>query len=509
MTANATARTVPLKSPASQPQRPLTRIRHWRGTLPIALGVFGFLASFIGSWIPSYWGDEAASVMSAERSLPSLFRMLGHVDAVHGTYYVFLHFWIGAFGASEISTRLPSAIGAGFVVAGTFLVGQRLARRSVGIAAALVCAVLPRVVYLGGETRSYAFSTAIAVWLTFLLLELVRRRSSSRWAWAGYAVGTAAGLYMFLYLGLLILVHGAYLISSRQFAPFRRRWIQAVALSTVLALPIAWFGYLERSQIAFLAHRNYVSALNILVLQWLGNGFLAVVAWAFVLLALTSAVVAWRRWRERSELIVLTTLWVVIPTVALLALSIVDPTYNLRYLSFSAPGLALLVVAGVFRLRARWLKAAALGTVIALAIPTDIGEREPYAMDHGSDLAQTAALVGAQAHPGDAIVFDESTRPSRRLRLMLHLYPSDFAGVSDVTLRKSYRKRDGLWDTIWPLDLVSERLNGVNTVWLVELAGSADYANGTDARTLEDLGYSEKSKQTVNRAIIYKYSEGT
>src|ERR1700710_940749 len=86
----------------------------------LVLGAAGLVLSASGSWIPSLWGDEAASVLSAERSLPSLFRMLGHVDSVHGTYYLFLHFWIDAFGASELSVRFPSTIAAGFVVAGVF-----------------------------------------------------------------------------------------------------------------------------------------------------------------------------------------------------------------------------------------------------------------------------------------------------------------------------------------------------------------------------------------------------
>ena len=59
-----------------------------------ALGTLATVVSLLGSWIPSLWGDEAASAMSAQRSIPSLFRMLGHVDAVHGTYYLGLHAWV-------------------------------------------------------------------------------------------------------------------------------------------------------------------------------------------------------------------------------------------------------------------------------------------------------------------------------------------------------------------------------------------------------------------------------
>jgi mannosyltransferase len=78
-----------------------------------------------------------------------------------------------------------------------------------------------------------------------------------------------------------------------------------------------------------------------------------------------------------------------------------------------------------------------------------------------------------------------------------------------VTLKTSYLKRDELWDTTWPLDLVTERLNGINTVWLLEVKGSKDNTDGTDVRTLEELGYSIHSKQTVNRTIIYQFTEGS
>jgi mannosyltransferase len=186
----------------------------------------------------------------------------------------------------------------------------------------------------------------------------------------------------------------------------------------------------------------------------------------------------------------------------------VTPTYNLRYVSFSAPALALLAVAGVFRLRRSWAKVAAVGVVVALTIPTDVGQREPFATDKGSDLSETAAIIGAEAHPGNAVVFDRTTLPSQRPRLGLHLYPSDYAGLKDVALKEPYKDRDYLWDTTFPLDEVSERLNGINTVWLLELTGSKDNVQHTDVGTLEALGYRLQSKQLVNRTIIYKFLEG-
>lgn len=508
MSQTSALRSAPATVSGALPFDSIRCVRNYRPVLPLALGLVGTAVSATGSWIPSYWGDEAASVMSAERTLPSLLRLLGHVDAVHGTYYLFLHFWIGAFGASEFSTRFPSAIAAGFIVAGTFLVADRLTSRPVAIAAALACAVFPRIDYVGAETRSYAFSTAAAVWLTLLLLELIERRPNSRLLWAAYGVGMAAGFYVFLYLVLLVPVHAAYLLSTRRFAPVRGRFALAIALAVVLALPIVWLGYQERNQIAFLEHRNYVNFINITVFQWLGNGYLAVAVWALVLLAVVSATLAWRRWHERSELIVLTTLWVLLPTVCLLAVNVFEPTYNLRYLSFSAPALAMLAVAGVFRLRLAWVEAIVFVVVVGLCIQQDVVQRGPYAMDRGADLSQTAALLGSEARPGDAVVFDPTALPSQRPRLALHLYPQDFVGLKDVALKTPYKQRDELWDTTWPLSAVTKRLTGISTVWLLEVTGSKDNTHGTDVHTLEKLGYVEQSKHTVNRTIIYKFAEG-
>lgn len=66
------------------------------------------LISVIGASRPSLWFDEAATISAAtHRSLPELWRLLTHIDAVHGLYYLFMHGWFAVFPATEFWSRLP------------------------------------------------------------------------------------------------------------------------------------------------------------------------------------------------------------------------------------------------------------------------------------------------------------------------------------------------------------------------------------------------------------------
>ncbi|QDZ15660.1 glycosyltransferase family 39 protein [Humibacter ginsenosidimutans] len=205
------------------------------GRAPLVLaaavcGVIAFVVSWLGSWVPSFWGDEAASIMSAERPWSSLMNELARVDAVHGTYYAFLHLWIDVFGASQLSTRVPSAIGVGLAAAGIVVLVARMERLwpangrdglssavgaagiRLGVIAAMVFAVLPRTTYMGTEVRSYALGTACAVWLAVLFLTLVGGRVTRVLPWVGFAAAYGACIYVFLYLSLIALPFGAMLL---------------------------------------------------------------------------------------------------------------------------------------------------------------------------------------------------------------------------------------------------------------------------------------------------------
>lgn len=471
-----------------------------RSPQTLVVAAIATVLSLAGSWIPSYWGDEAATVMSAERPLSTLWPMLKTVDVVHGVYYVFMHFWIELFGASEFATRLPSALAVGIAAAGVVVLGRRLIDARFAIVAGLVFAVIPRVTFMGEDARSYAIGTAIAVWATVLLAHALRD-GRARW-WIGYAVLTAAGIYLFLFLGLLIVVHAVWVTASRISWATRWRWAVTVALALLSAAPIISAGSGQRHQVAFIAKRGTVTPTSIAFDQWFSGPWVAIVAWGLIVLGL---VVAFRRsgprWRESPA--VLVTAWVVLPTTLLIIVNFaIAPSYSLRYLSFCTPALAFAIALGLRALAARRRQLLAALLLLAVVVPVYLAQRGPYAKNGGSDLRQLADYVASVAHPGDGIAFDDTVRPSRKPRLALRLYPEDFAGLDDIELRTPYSRTTGLWDVVETLSLSTGELNDQHTVWLVESRGSSDAKLDTDKDTLVSQGFVEMSRHRIHRTTV-------
>lgn len=488
---------------------PSPRSRLWR--VALIAGVVGAVAGTLGSWIPSFWGDEAASVMSASRTWPELWRMLQTVDGVHGAYYAFLHVWTGLFGASEFSVRLPSAIAAGFLAAGTAALAGRFGGARLALAAGLIAGLLPRTAVMAAEARSYAIGSAIAVWLTVLLMDLLSRRRAW-WVWAAYAVGSAVAIYVFLYLALLLVVHGLFVLLFHRRSLWR--WAASAVSGVVLALPIVLLAAAEQNQIGFLAYRDYITPLNVLALQW----FDPVTAWlcgALILIGLVAMLGARPREADRLRLSALALIWLVLPTAAVLIGSVlIAPMYTVRYLSFCTPAAAILVAVGVLaaargiaqRTPARMVTAGAilLAVVLAAFVPNLIVLRGPYAKD-GSDWREAASYLHAHAQAGDAVVYDDRPKNSEEPRLIPAVYPADVEGLRDPALVTPFRVRAGLWDRTRPNDRLTVTDLG-SSVWALERG--PDPAHSPDVAHLQALGFRIVSAHRINVTTVLHLVHG-
>lgn len=494
-------------APILSPRAPAPTRKRSAGLTIAGLGVAGGAMSLIGIGVPSFWGDEAASVLSAERPLPSLLRELVQVDAVHGLYYVFLHFWIEVAGASETAVRFPSAVAAGFAIAGTVALGWELFGSRVAVFAGVAAMVLPELTRMAIEARSYALGMAAAVWLTWLLVRLVRRGESRKRMWAIYALGTGISVTLFLYVGLMVVVHLAVIIGARPSRQTVRAWLESLVVAGIVALPLVLVALTQQHQIAFLAHRQYATFANVIVRQWFRAWYVAVIGWALILVGAVAAVLRGRGATRRNAVIVWT--WLAVPTALLLAGNAwLHPMYNMRYVAFCVPAVALAIGIGIDALSGaartrRGNRVIAVSLVLALivaCVPSFLAQRTPYSKDGGSDLRQIANAVREHAAAGDAIVFDESVKPRRKPRLALDLYPDAFTDIDDIALIAPAADGPSLWDRVSPLDTIGATIASHPVVWAVE----AKHSSSTDLAILAGLGYEVIDTITLHRTVLYE-----
>jgi mannosyltransferase len=149
-------------------------------------------------------------------------------------------------------------------------------------------------------------------------------------------------------------------------------------------------------------------------------------------------------------------------------------------------------------------------TLVAAAFvaPIYLAQRTPYAKN-GSDWAEISNTVGAHAKAGDAIVFDDGARPSRRPRLALHTYPAGFVGLKDVTLKTPADKSSTWYDRTYTVAAANQlgRFTGISRVWLVEyvLSGRPDTYGLAD---LNQMGFRVTAAYRTHSSQIIELVRG-
>ncbi|MGT2495295.1 hypothetical protein ACU4GD_45440 [Cupriavidus basilensis] len=132
----------------------------------------------------------------------------------------------------------------------------------------------------------------------------------------------------------------------------------------------------------------------------------------------------------------------------------------------SPPAAALLIAEGLLLLGRFVARRSAIPAIaatgagallfIATGTPAYLNQRGPYSKND-SDWSEVSSAMASVRQPGDAVVFDESTRPSQRPRLAMRTYPAGFAGVGNPTLRTAYTNNIGWADRVWTIPQAAER----------------------------------------------------
>ena len=460
---------------------------------------------------PSLWRDEAYTKDAIARPFTQIFALLGHQDAVHGAYYLFMHVVAAVLGTSATALRFPSlcamVIATGFVAA----TGRRAAALArppeagrdgrgldvpalTGLFSGLLFATAPYMTYYAQMARSYAIETMFAVIATYLLL---RAWPDGRWRW-WLAYGAAVALTgLFNIFGLLILAaHGVTLLltdARGQAAQGRRvgriplRWLAVCSAAVIVLAPLIGLASRQQVQIAWLSRPTF-KAMERLLTDLAGSRPLIL---PFALLALAGLFAACLAdgWRPLNPAAIALP-WLVVPPFVLIAASYVKPVYYVRYVEFCLPALAILAGAGLTglirlaavtplgrwrlgrrglgRLRLAWLPAVLAVAVLAalLAGPQQAIRKTAARPDN---LRLASAIVAANEQPGDVVFYIPAT-----MHVLGTGYPAPFSRLRDIALNKSAIASGTLTgtETTNPA-LLKSRFTDVRRVWVV--TGASTY----------------------------------
>ncbi|MFS0701043.1 glycosyltransferase family 39 protein [Cellulomonas sp. 179-A 4D5 NHS] len=457
--------------------------------LPALVGLGASVLGFLGSWVPSGWGDEAATLSAATRGWAGLGRLLENMDAVHGVYYGVLHLWLDVWGPSLLAARALSAVAVGVMAAGVVVLGRQLGGARLGLLAGVVVAVLPRTTWLATEARSGALVSAVAVWATVVLVTALRR-GGWRW-WAGYAVLVGIGVSLWVFLGLLVVAHAVTVLLARPGRRALTRFVVAAAAGGVLAAPVLLRSAGQSGQVSWIPELGLRTVRGVVVDQAFGTDGvlslpLALVCWAAVAWVLVRTVRAARGPAGLSTVVVAAP-WLVLPTLGVLAYSLVSsPMYTPKYLAFSVPALALLVGEALTYLRTRAQVVAALVLVALLAVPSYVAERRTAGKDT-SDWAPAVRFLAGSARAGDAVVFTEMLGVASSARAIAVTYPGAFADLDDPTRLPTADADGELWDRTSAVEDVRDELLAESRVWLV--TDRALVEDAPERTALEELGF--------------------
>ncbi|CAN5673978.1 glycosyltransferase family 39 protein [soil metagenome] len=437
---------------------------------PGLIAVVTMAVSVTGIGRPSLWYDEAATISAASRPVSELWAMLHNIDAVHGLYYLLMHCWLAIFPATELFLRLPSTLAVGLAAAGVVVLAKQLSTRAVALTSGVVFALLPRVTWAGIEGRSYALTMAIAVWLTVLCVSAIRRRRAA--LWTTYTFGVIAATVVNVYVLLILGAHAALVgvLTSRRRAVIP--WVLAVSVATLAVTPFLLFSRGQIGQVRWISPLGAHSVGEVFRAQYFDHS----AAFAVLTGIILAATAVFRRpgrllpdgagWR----LVVVAVVWIAVPTAVMLVYSAVNtPTYYPRYLSFTAPAMALLLGVGVVALARSTIYIAAIITLLAAAAAPNffVVQRGPYA-NEGMDFSQVADVIAAHAAPGDCLALDNTaTWQPGPIRALTAARPSVYERLVDPGRGKRAIDRNMLWDSHISIWAWTDVLRGCTVLWTV------------------------------------------
>jgi uncharacterized membrane protein len=344
-------------------------------TFWIFLTSSAIVSGAISLWIglrQSVWFDESYSIELAKSSVGQLLHLTA-TDVHPPFYYLLLKAWGSTFGWSELALRLMSVL----FMMGALIVGGLLIRKMFGvrqaIGAVLLVMIAPLLLRYGFELRMYSLASLIGVSATFALYSAWKeknRQHQIRWLIA-YGLLVAIGMYTLYYLALLWAAHLVWLLymKLRQKIAWRKFLPYILTYAGVAILFIPWLPTFLK-QAGNNALGPAVQRLQLEQLLSIGTFnvfyqpiamFSVILTMAFVVAVIAviiAAIKARPTLKGRGDEVALLVMYLAVPIVIVMIISLVKPMYMERYLSHVAIGplllLGVVIVSAARKLKRTW-----------------------------------------------------------------------------------------------------------------------------------------------------------
>ncbi len=366
----------------------------------------------------SLWLDEVTSILLARSDIPTLIHTTAQ-DIHPPVYYALLHLWL-RLGEGEFMARAFSAFVGVISIALIYRLGARLFGSEAGAASALLLAVSPLHIWYAQEVRMYILVTLWTLAGTYWLWRALQR--DRWWQWLAYALCMALGLYTHYHAIFVLLFQNLFVafcwLRSRERRRLACAWLLADVVIALLFLP--WLpvllnqvaqgggGWVEKAighpspRVLVETWIDYsVGSARQWYPLWLRRGgyllFGLAAAWPFI------ALVA--RWRRKAKAawspLLYAAAYLVVPLLAIWAVSQVKPMYAGRYLLPFLPPYLLLLGCGVAQLPWKGVRLLMLAGLMAVSL---VGVGLAASQLQKDDWRGLAAWIAAAAQPGDVVL---------------------------------------------------------------------------------------------------------
>lgn len=492
------------------------------------MGVAATIFIALGSWFPSFWYGEAAIIAGARRSFVEQIHLALSGDAGHMLWRLVISVWHHIAGDSEFALRFPSAVCAGFVVAGVVILGQRLADTRVGVFAGLVAAVLPRTTEMGMDVEGFAFAAACATWAGVALIRALRaeefdpvpvidvaddlippklrrnrnaalRRRTGRWL--VYVVLLVLSAYAFPTGFLVTLAHPFFILLTDERRGATLEWFLAAVAQLILVMPLMW----QFAITGLLDWRGFIDPASGWPLfrdSWTPGslGWLSLIPLGVAMLISVVSIRSVLAKYGRSVL-VYGLASVLVPISILTILGFFGIPMHPDYAAPMVPAVALLAALGIASAPSwlGWL------VMISLLVTGSLqyGVQRMPAGVHNADGRNVASFIKLYSEPGDAIFF-EGNRGDRNSRELKATYPASFEHLVDIGLAQTGANAGTLWDESVTAQVASDRLAGIDRLWMVRDGQFPVLEHDPDLEAFRRAGFAVIQTSPFSQHTVYQ-----